>query len=181
MPRLPRFRKSKQLEFSGQSTREERSIQNRNSRDPHRVPLQFLANNWSIHVPKEITWGQKKELLQRTRGNRGWFSHRSRGNACYQQPGWETSWFTRHLRENTEGSHLMLGQRGPRQALLWSYLRALQVRISTIYRRNEIFSKLNKESTNNPIKNGGKSEQTLQQKYTEAKLAHEKVLNIICL
>ena len=65
--KLPELRKqswdserSKRMETTGLSAREERAAQKENSRDVQRVPLEYLAEYWFAQACAENTWDQGK-------------------------------------------------------------------------------------------------------------------------
>lgn len=73
------------------------------------------------------TYEDGERILQTTRGNRTWGSHRAKYHACCYEPDWKTSWFTSYCVDSPEdiasgsGEWLFLGW-----LVLWWHLTNLK-------------------------------------------------------
>ena len=76
---------SEQMETTGQSVREERTAEKKNSRDMQRIRLESLAEHWFAQACLETTWDQRKNHPKGLGGYSAQSSHRVGNSACAHQ------------------------------------------------------------------------------------------------
>lgn len=91
-----------QLEFRGQSTRDEIAAQKENSRDLQRVLLEDSGECGQAYAYEEMYLKLGKESSKRIRENNARCSHRDRSNDCLHQPDWKKIHDTWGIRQSTE-------------------------------------------------------------------------------